>query len=105
MRSKVYLIDPPSPFAPRAEWEAHLAELKKLSKGRRAPEVKAAIAAAENVLATLPDEGAAIAEAEALRGLFSPAYDGGLAERMDTEEIGAFQPVVPGSKKPVRRAG
>jgi hypothetical protein len=45
-------IDPPSPFAPRSEWEAFLVELKALPE---APDVTAAITEAEAWLQDNPE--------------------------------------------------
>lgn len=102
MKSKIWLTDPPSPFAPRFEWVAYLADLRRAAKGRRSPDLDAAIAAAEDHLATPPNDAEALADAEALKEFFGPRHDGGLAERMDAPDE-AFKPTEKARKTTRRR--
>lgn len=43
-------IDPPEPFAPKAEWQAHLEELRRLAESTSSPDLQSAIAAAQAIL-------------------------------------------------------
>lgn len=53
MTSKIWMIDEPSPFADRAEWEAYVAGLRRLEAKEPHPDLRAAIARAEKALAEL----------------------------------------------------
>jgi hypothetical protein len=53
MNSTVWLIDEPSPFADRQEWEAHLADLRRSQAAKPHPQLQAAIERAETALRDL----------------------------------------------------
>lgn len=50
--SRIYLIDPPSPFAPAEEWRAFLAEME-AAEDQSAPEIQRAIRQAREHLAEM----------------------------------------------------
>lgn len=53
--SVVWMIDEPTPFASRAEWEEHLAGLKTIAAERGPhPQIEAAIARAEAAVKVAP---------------------------------------------------
>lgn len=47
--TKIYLIDPPSPFAPIDEWRKYLADLRRIRQ--KTEQIKEAIAEAESHIA------------------------------------------------------
>jgi hypothetical protein len=50
MSLNVWSIDPPLPFAPRAEWQKRFEVLRQLGTYNGSPELHAAIAEAETIL-------------------------------------------------------
>ena len=64
MTSNDWRIEPPSPFAPKAEWETHLENLRELAGCNNSADLQTAIAEVEAILegksdaaqpASLPD--------------------------------------------------
>lgn len=51
MPSIIYLIDPPSPFAPLEDWQAYLARLTAANAESPDPQIEQAIKAAERHIA------------------------------------------------------
>jgi hypothetical protein len=50
MTSHEWRIEPPSPFAPKAEWEAHLENLRQLAGPNDSADLQTAIAEVEDIL-------------------------------------------------------
>lgn len=68
-RPSDWIIDPPSPFAPREEWETHLEALLAAKAEHRTKAFDDAIADARRTLAGEPGAGADPARAARLREL------------------------------------